>query len=307
MTAKRKSQPQKGQGENHGQTQSLRSSSTACDRSQRQKAPLLLRRCGEWLRLSSHPKLGFSVIPEDIDADNQALWQHICGVRCRPPQAVMLQSLWGLHLSLLQGLLLWPLLAPPHPPACQSPLQGVPTPQHSHPQACLSSQLPTQRSPQRTPTHPPTMVSQGLPLILEVWNWKLLPHPIPQPLLQASQPWATTHRPTWGHRLHQASLYCLGPSVTATQHCVGSMGQDSSKHTWQGTLIPTTERNPQKLPVLGGTTASTSSPILGGATVHGPTLPVDGSTPTAVRQSLVGHVPGLHSQFPCLCCVHRKD
>ena len=99
----------------------------------------------------------------------------------------------------------------------------------------------------------------------------------------------------------------MGPSVTATQHCVGSMGQDSSKHTWQGTLIPTTERNPQKLPVLGGTTASTSSPILGGATVHGPTLPVDGSTPTAVRQSLVGRgswPPPLVS-LPLLCAQER--
>ena len=188
----------------------------------------------------------------------------------------MLQSLCGLHLSLLQGLLLWLLLAPLHPPACQSPLQGVLAPQCAHPQACLPSHLPKQRSPQRTPTHLPTIVFQGLPLILEVWNWKLLPHPIPQPLLQTSLPWATPHRPTWGHRLHQASLYCLGPSVTATQHCVGSVGQDSSKHTWQGTLIPTTGRHPQKLPVLGGTTASTSSPILGGATVHRATVPSGG-------------------------------
>ena len=224
MTAQRKSQPQKGQGDTRGQTQSLRSHSTACDRSRRWKLPLLLHRRGEWLRLSCPVTLGYRVIPEDIDADNQALWQHICGVRCRPPQAVMLQSLCGLHLSLLQGLLLWPLLAPPHPPACQSPLQGVPAPQHAHPQACLSSQLPTQRSPQRTPTHPPTMVSQGFPLILEVWNWKLLPHPIPQHLLQARQPWATPHRPTWGHKLHQASLYCYGSLCHSHSPLCGKRG-----------------------------------------------------------------------------------
>ena len=210
VIAQRKSQPQKGQGDTRGQTQSLRSHSTACDRSRRWKLPLLLHRHGEWLRLSCPVTLGYRVTAEDFDEDKQALWQHICGVRCRPPPAVILQSLCGLHLSLLQGLLLWLLLAPLHLPACQSPLQEVPAPQCAHPQAWLSSQLPTQRSPHWTPPHTPMIFSPGLPLILEFWNRKLPPHPLPQPLLQASQPWGTPHRPTWAHRLHQASLYCYG-------------------------------------------------------------------------------------------------
>ena len=166
VIAQRKSQPQKGQGDTHGQTQSLRSHSTACDRSRRWKLPLLLHRRREWLRLSCPVTLGYRVTAEDFDADKQALWQPICGVRCRPSQAVMLQSLCGLHLSLLQGLLLWLLLAPLHPPACQSPLQAVLAPQRPYPQACLPSQLPTQRSPQWTPPRLLTIFSQGLPLIL---------------------------------------------------------------------------------------------------------------------------------------------
>ena len=101
----------------------------------------------------------------------------------------------------------------------------------------------------------------------------------------------------------------MGPSGTATQHCGGSVGQDSSKHSCQGTLTTTTGPNPQKLPVLGGTTASTSSPILGGATVHRANSPSGGFCTNSSQENSSGAwVLASTPSFPASAvCTGKTD
>ena len=155
----------------------------------------------------------------------------LCGAGWGPSWAAGLQSLCGRPHSLLQGLLLSLFLAPLHPPACQSPLQGVPAPWLAHLQAWLPNLLPIQRSPQWTPPHLPMLFFQGLPLTLDVEHRQLQPQPRPQPLLQASQPWASPHRPPWVHRL-APSQPLLSPKLQAPlAQPLSTVGKHEPGHT----------------------------------------------------------------------------
>lgn len=141
----------------------------------------------------------------------------------------MLQSLAGLPRSLLQGLLLSLLLAPLHPPACQSPLQGVPAPQPVESQAWLPNWLPTQRSPQWTTPHPPMIFPGAPPHCRGLEQEASTPSHALTPTADQPALVNTTQASLVTQACYRSGFTALVPSGTATQCCAGSLGQNSCK------------------------------------------------------------------------------
>ena len=145
-------------------------------------------------------------------------------------------------------------------------------------------------------------------MILEVWNRKFPTQPTLQTLLQSSQPRATPHMPTWAYRLQPAILYCYGSLWHSHSALRGKLGPGFPIST-QGTLITTIRPNPQKLPVLGGTTAPNLSPILAGATVHNAHSPNGEFCTTTSQENSSGvWVPASTPRYPASAvCTAKTD